>query len=57
MIAFENYLHLVSQMYFKGSMVLSEFMSEFENIKENMKNGNNLKKEVGRPGRKSKSRQ
>lgn len=29
-IAFENYLSLVSQMYFKSSMILNDFMNEQE---------------------------
>jgi hypothetical protein len=53
MLAFENYLSLVSQMYFKSSMVLNDFMNEQEQNKEVHREVNN-KKEVGRPGRKSK---
>ncbi len=47
MLAFENYLSLVSQMYFKSSLVLTDFLSE----QEQREGG---KREAGRPGRKSK---
>ena len=54
MLAFENYLVLVSQMYFRSTIVLCDFMNDYENIKEIKEIGINNKKEVGRPGRKSK---